>query len=189
MQPEGYCECECGGKTEIATRTDASCGWVKGKPKRFIFNHHRRKRASSYYTEQDLGYTSPCWVWTGTTRDGYGRIGRDGRLWNAHVWYYVQVHGPVPDGLEVDHLCHQNCVGGSTCPHRACVNPDHLEAVPKIVNNRRGVKSRPQKTHCKHGHEFTPENTIRRADGTRKCRVCQNRMMLAYYYRRKADQK
>lgn len=56
--------------------------------------------------------------------------------------------GSIPDGMVIDHLCR----------NRACVRPDHLEAVPQEVNVRRGASSNPH-THCRKGHEFTPENT------------------------------
>jgi len=53
----------------------------------------------------------------------------------AHIWYYEQANGPVPEGLEIDHLCRV----------KACVNPAHLEAVSRTVNRqRRSVVSEDQ---------------------------------------------
>jgi len=173
--PYGYCHCGCGQKTKIADATRPRDGWVKGEPLRYVMNHHRRKPVDEYWVEEDRGYASPCWVWQGNTRDGYGRIFREGRLWNAHRWYYEQARGSLPEGTEMDHLCRV----------RACVNPDHLEPVTRTTNIQRGYKARGKPTHCKHGHEYTPENTLVDKDGAWRCRECQKANMRRYYERHK----
>lgn len=111
--------------------------------------------------------TPTCWNWTASLNGGYGRFNPDGRLVYAHRWLYEQVVGPVPAGLDLDHLCR----------NRACVRPDHLEPVTRYVNVFRGdgtgsfkVKLR---THCKHGHELTEENTYRNPSGRRECKICR----------------
>lgn len=124
------------------------------------------------------GADSDCWPWLASTSyDGYGRIrltGRRGRMVLAHRFAYEQLVGSIPDGLDLDHRCHSeavargSCAGGSSCPHRACVNPAHLEPVTRLENTRRGRGAR---THCKRGHEYTPENTYI-WQGTRYCRAC-----------------
>lgn len=85
--------------------------------------------------------TTGCWVWQKSTRQGYGRANRGGKLVTAHIWYWEKQHGPVPEGMDLDHTCHNGsgCPGGFDCPHRRCVNPDHLEPVTRVENVRRGV--------------------------------------------------
>lgn len=120
-----------------------------------------------------------CWRWSGGLRDdGYGRfwIGSraNGHDVRAHRWAYELLRGPIPDEMTLDHLCHgrdRNCLGGPACPHRACVNPWHLEPVTGAINVLRGRNS--DKTHCVNGHEFTAENTYyRKGSGHRMCRAC-----------------
>lgn len=110
-----------------------------------------------------------CWLWTGAT-DGDGRYGSfadGGKSWRAHRWAFVHLAGQtIPDGKVLDHLCRRTL----------CVNPDHLEVVTQRENILRGgwgsaVNAR--KTHCKRGHEFTPENIAPWAKpGTRVCWPC-----------------
>lgn len=108
-----------------------------------------------------------CWIWTGRQDgDGYGQFWLDGKHRRAFVVSYEMNVGPVPEGLELDHLCRV----------RLCVNPAHLEPVTTQVNQLRGngvsgINAR--KTHCDHGHEFTPANTYITPDGRRQCRTCQ----------------
>src|SRR6266436_4873849 len=81
------------------------------------------------YVIEDRGHKTACWIWQGKISIyGYGRIKRGGREHAAHKYMYEHKYGPVPDGLELDHLCRQ----------RPCMNPDHLEAVTPAVNKQRG---------------------------------------------------
>lgn len=111
-----------------------------------------------------------CWVWMGgTSGKGHGKFYDDGRSQQAHRWSYETFVGPIPEGLVLDH----------TCRNRSCVNPLHLRPVTQLHNTLIGegptAKNR-RKTHCKNGHEFTEENTLRRKDrpGHRECRECRN---------------
>lgn len=74
-----------------------------------------------------------CWTWTAALADtGYGRFRTPGRTVFAHRWAYEQVIGPIPDGLQLDHLCRNT----------RCVNPWHLDPVTGRVNVRRGIEAR-----------------------------------------------
>lgn len=105
---------------------------------------------------------------------GYVLVIYQGRQYQAHRLIYGLLGNVIPDGLELDHLCR----------NRACVRPDHLEPVTHLENVRRG--SLAQATHCKSGHEFTPENTKRQRAGYRQCRECHRLDGKRRYWQRKA---
>lgn len=105
-----------------------------------------------------------CWVWlAGKDTSGYGCF-KLGRTRAAHRLAYEALVGPVPSGMQLDHLCRV----------RHCVNPAHLEVVTPRENTKRGeVGSNMRvKTHCPQGHEYTTENTYRAPRGDRQCRTC-----------------
>lgn len=105
---------------------------------------------------------SGCWFWLASTQKGYGVKKIAGKYRPAHRWAYETLRGPIPDGLVIDHLCRQPL----------CVNPDHLEPVTIGENISRGDNWLRQKTSCKRGHPFTPEDTLILSTGSRACRAC-----------------
>lgn len=120
-----------------------------------------------------------CWEWTGArTKDGYGHLKIDGKARRAHRVLYQLLVGPIPDGLDLDHLCHTrdaSCVGGRACPHRRCVRPDHLEPVTRSENHRRTFWPNSRKTHCPAGHAYAEHGGTRKSGkgkGERYCRWC-----------------
>lgn len=106
-----------------------------------------------------------CWLWIGNiVRAGYGRFFADGKEEYAHIWAYKHFVGPIPDGLELDH------VWNNGCRHRHCVNfEDHLEPVTHKENNRRGKE---RITHCPQGHAYDEANTVMDG-GSRRCLTCR----------------
>lgn len=130
-------------------------------PKRPPFNRPIEERLLERVSKDENG----CWFWTGALQKGYGRIRLGRRLEWAHRVAYRVWRGPI-DAESIDHLCR----------HRACINPDHLEQVSKAANTMRGESFGPvnaAKTHCKRGHEFTPDNTFRWRN-SRICRACRH---------------
>lgn len=120
-----------------------------------------------FWAKVDRGDPDECWEWTaGRNQCGYGLFWF-GRTVGAHRVAYMIERGTIPEGLTVDHLCR----------NRACQNAAHMEVVTHRENVLRGETNagiNARKTHCKHGHEFTPENTYRRPGSSKRtCRACK----------------
>ena len=125
---------------------------------------------------------SGCWLWVGAW------IARDYGSYNkhdyAHVVAFTALVGPVPKGLELDHLCRVHC----------CCNPAHLEPVTHQENMRRGITGQASgaiqsaKTHCPSGHAYSGDNLIVRPEGWRACRECNRRRLQRQRQRRKEMQ-
>lgn len=110
-----------------------------------------------------------CWLWQGALNSqGYGCI-CSGRRSKSALVHHIAIAAdgrPVPDGLTVDHQCHngdRSCPGGTICQHRRCVNPAHL-AIVTVGDNQR---ARFADGLCSKGHALST-----RKDGKRFCRTC-----------------
>jgi len=126
--PSGLCWCGCGQQTTLASHSRASIGDIIGTPHRFC-KGHKRPIAEVYTIDEVTG----CWHWGGLVgTHGYGIIRTPSGWRLAHRVYYERFVGPIPDGLQVDHLCRV----------RDCVNPEHLEPVTQAENIRRGFEAR-----------------------------------------------
>jgi len=123
-----------------------------------------------------------CWPWTGyVTTKGYGLQRIAGKYKAVHRVIYQIVNGPLDDSLVMDHLCR----------NRRCCNPAHLEPVTSQENTLRGVgitAVNAKRTHCKNGHQFTPENThfYKTPQGGRHCKKCNSLNMISYRAKKRA---
>jgi len=117
-----------------------------------------------------------CWEWTGAKqRGGYGHLSIDGRSIGAHRVVFELLKGPIPAGLDLDHLCR----------NPGCVRPDHLEPVTRQVNLRRAPEMawghRGRWTECRKGHPLSGDNLKIQASGARACRACERERERQYY--------
>jgi DNA modification methylase len=119
-----------------------------------------------------------CWVWTGGTNGyGYGAVRVGSRLVGTHRYIYEQVMGPIPEGLELDHLCR----------NRACGNPSHVELLTSAENIWRGLAGQylADRTHCPQGHPYEEVNTYIDPGGRRYCRTCRRDAQRERYRQRR----
>ena len=107
---------------------------------------------------------SGCWIWTGATLRGYGRISLKGENRIAHRVIYEFLRGPIPLP-ELDHLCRVRC----------CVNPDHLEPVTKRENRMRGFgvfATNARAAKCRNGHDYDLIVSHPSEPPHRRCSIC-----------------
>lgn len=120
-----------------------------------------------------------CWEWQGAKNPrGYSWFrGEGGTPTTGHRFAYEAFVGPVPEGLDLDHLCRNT----------SCVRPDHLEPVSHRENLLRGetiAACHAVRTSCGRGHEY-PGIVSRRGDGSRICKVCVSDQNRVAYLKRK----
>jgi len=104
---------------------------------------------------------------------GYGRT-RGKKYTMVHRAAYEEVHGPIPEGLVIDHLCR----------NRSCIQVHHLEAVTHAENIRRIYAN---KTHCARGHEYSGTNVYTAPNGQRYCRICNGQAQRRWRERQAAN--
>lgn len=118
-----------------------------------------------------------CWPWRASlSTSGYGLFRYEGRQQSAHRVAYRLFTGPIPDGLQLDHLCR----------NRTCCNPAHLEPVTQQENMRRGSLSLHYErcralTHCRRGHPLSGVNLYIDKRGRRDCCECRRARKRAHW--------
>lgn len=104
---------------------------------------------SRFMSKVNIPFASgTCWTWRGGRNgDGYSTFNDGRRNVGAHRYSYETLVGPIPEGLELDHLCR----------NRLCVRPDHLEAVDHRTNVLRSdnpAAKASRRTACPKGHPY-----------------------------------
>lgn len=127
----------------------------------------------------DRRHPEGCWQWIGKSHySGYGNVYIQGRIYTTHRVMFELYYGPIPDGLDLDHICR----------NRICCNPEHLEPVSRRVNSLRGVgatAAHAKANHCPHGHPYEGNNLVILSHGGRDCRQCINRRSREYSARKR----
>lgn len=124
-----------------------------------------------------------CLLWTAyKSMKGYGRFKLNGEAKWAHRAAYEHVYGPIPAGLEIDHICRT----------RSCVRPDHLRAVTCRENVLAPGATTIAKRNadvivCPRGHPYSGANLYVCPDGRRFCRACAREARVAYCARRRVE--
>jgi hypothetical protein len=149
----------------------------------------RRLRARCRVSTTESYDGTACLLWTGfVDGDGYGnRLQVEGVVTSPHRMSYWAAFGAIPDGLQIDHRCHDpwSCSSEATCPHRRCINPLHLEAVTPQVNTLRSggvAAANAAASKCSNGHPWDKVH----ATGRRRCSTCEQELAREQYRRRSA---
>ena len=148
--PSGLCMCGCEQSTNVAKTSWAKSGDVAGTPLRYRAGH-QNSQAIPFVIDETTG----CWLWKKPVHpSGYAFMwdATQQRMRAAHCVFYARQHGPIPEGMDLDHLCRR----------KNCVNPAHLEVVTHAENVRRGVSTHLTMADAhlirelrSHGHTFS----------------------------------
>lgn len=142
---EPYPPCRIEGCTRLAERhvTKQLCDMHEMRGRRHGYAEWEPPSFEERFWDKVV-LMSGCWEWQGARLGGYGYFNN----LKAHRVAYELLVGPIPEGLTIDHVCHNEaaargeCGGGVSCTHRACVNPAHLEPVTGAENVRRAVAAK-----------------------------------------------
>ena len=129
------------------------------------------------------------WFTGALNAHGYGMVWRDGEMVLAHRAAYEHFVGPIPEGMTIDHECHnadETCPGGITCQHRRCVNVEHMVPKTATENALASPHAPANRTHCPQGHPYSEENLYVYPDGAaRSCRTCKRAVDAQYRLRQR----
>lgn len=148
------------------------------------------------FEEKILPLPNGCYKWTSyIDPTGYARFRFRNKSVLAHRFIWELENGPVPEGFDVGHKCHDEavknglCSGGKTCLHRSCTNLNHLELQSRLHNIRAAFSYQKAKGYCPQGHEYNEANTkLTSRPGSRVCRLCANRRQREYTQRKKSKE-
>lgn len=150
--------------------------WNKGKAKTL-----------SDYPPPISDVQSGCLRWQGThTSTGYGKF----RHTSVHRFVWEQFNGPIPEGMEIDHVRARGCI------HRDCIEISHLEVVTHKENTARRSPEAIQalgrlhasKTHCPYGHPYDGNNVMRLGPRkSRHCRICKRGWLQSWRVKKKSQ--
>lgn len=137
-----------------------------------IFSDDRARLLSKI---DQSGGSDVCWPFTGArTGHGYGNFFMGGKYLGAHRAAWILMIGSIPQGLEIDHVCHnedRGCAGGATCRHRSCANWEHHLRLVTHRDNGLSGRSGPV-DQCLRGHAYDELNTYI-YEGHKFCRACR----------------
>jgi hypothetical protein len=85
----------------------------------------RRPVEERFWLTGKVEFTDTCWVWVAAKdRRGYGVFGLNGKTQFAHRIAYEWSSGPIPEGIHIDHICH----------NPSCIKPAHLRLATRKQN-------------------------------------------------------
>jgi len=153
-----------------------------------------RMTPGDWFALIDTSDPDACWIWPGPrkTKTGYGNASGG----NAHIYVWHRAVGSIPDGMTINHTCHDRdltCPGGIPCPHRMCVNYERHLTLSLLGDNllastKTLARINSEKTHCIHGHPLSGANLgIARSEThvKRFCRICQRAAIRRYAQRKR----
>lgn len=124
----------------------------------------------------------PCVFGSGINKNGYAQIYNKGKQVAHHRLIWEQLNGPIPEGMHIDHICHnvavahEMCAGQRNCIHRCCINPTHLRMLTPSENQLEGLRGLRNRVKCAKGHVLAEVGIVvrKRSDGKMgdRCKEC-----------------
>jgi hypothetical protein len=144
------------------------------------------------YLSEKIVRDDGCWVLqSNVNQNGYTKV----RIQGKQSLLHRIIMEPVPLGMDVDHMCHNEaaargeCKGGVTCPHRRCFNPDHMRFATRSENLSLSSRAFFNQKTCPTGHERSEENLYIDSYGRPVCRACRRYQSMMNKRARRARKK